>query len=308
MKRGARTPSAAIAQSVIAIAAIHSGSAWSQTMLGKLQPEALRVAQARGAGELGCVGAGAQVLKREVVEEGATTGWSDIPSRAEYTVAVSGCGKQRTYLVTCDRWKESCSAGAPPAAPAPRPARLTEELQPAALLAAQRRGHAELECPAASAAVLRKETIEEGQTTGWYDPPHQAVFRIDVTGCGKNRPYLVSCDSRKKGDEPCVVVAFQQSAKQSTSRLADEMQPAAITAGEQRGASDFSCPAASAVVLRKETIEEGATTGWYEPPHRALYKLDVTGCGKRTTYFVACDRLRKGDRMCKVGTLAQMTP
>ena len=34
----------------------------------------------------------------------------------------------------------------------------------------------------------------------------------------------------------------------------------------------------------------------------------VAGCSKRATYFVACDRLRKGDKTCKVGTLAQSTP
>lgn len=291
-----------------AIAVAATGTAWSQTMLDKLQPEAVKVAQVRGTAELGCPAAESRVLKRELVEEGATTGWSDIPRQAEYTVAVSGCGKQKTYLVTCDRWEKGCSAGEPRSAEV-LPPRLADELQPAATQAAQRRGVAELECPAASAAVLRKETLEEGQTTGWYDPPRQAVFRIDVSGCGKSRPYLVSCDSRKKGDTACVAVAFQQAPKHSVSRLADELQPAALAAAQRRAASEFACPAAEASVLRKETLDEGApTTGWYEPPRRAVYRMDVTGCGKHSTYLVACDRLRKGEDMCKVGGLAQAAP
>ena len=294
--------------SALAAAGMLCGTAWSQTMLDKLQPDALKIAQSRGAVELGCPAATGQVLKREVVEEGATTGWSDIPSRAEYTVTVSGCGKQATYLVACDRWGKGCMASAPPNAKETRPPRLADELQPGAMQLAQRRGAAELACTATSPTVLRKETIEEGQTTGWYDPPHQAVFRIDVSGCGKSKQYLVSCDSRKKGDEACVTVAFQQAQKQSISGLADELQPAALAAALQRGAAEFSCPSAVASVLRKEALEEPPTTGWYEPPHRALYKIDVAGCGKRTTYFVGCDRLRKGDRTCKAASLAQAVP
>ena len=294
--------------SALAASGMLCGTSWSQTMLDKLQPEAVKVAQSRGAEELGCPAAEAQVSRRKVVEEGATTGWSDVPSRAEYTVIVSGCGKQKTYLATCNRWQKKCSAGAPPSAPEFRPARLADELQPGAMQVAQRRGATELDCPAASPTVLRKETIEEGQTTGWYDPPHQAVFRIDVSGCGKGKQYLVSCDSRKTGDQTCLAVAFQLAPKHSISQLADELQPAALAAAQRRGASEFSCPSAVASVLRKETLGEPATTGWYEPPRRALYKMDVAGCGKRTTYLVACDRLRKGDQACKAGSLSQAVP
>jgi hypothetical protein len=87
--------------------------------------------------------------------------------------------------------------------------------------------------------------------------------------------------------------------------LADELQPRAVMVAQQRGAAEFTCPAAVASVLNKETLEEPATTGWYEPPHRAVYKIDVAGCGRRTTYLVACDHLRKGEKMCQVGSLAQ---
>ena len=48
-------------------------------------------------------------------------------------------------------------------------------------------------------------------------------------------------------------------------------------------------------------IEEGRTTGGYEPPHRAVYSIAVSGCGKRTTYDISCDDRWKNS--CVVGTV-----
>jgi hypothetical protein len=300
MKPWGRAPFAAIM-----VAATVCGTARSQTMLKELEPEAVKVAQLRGAEELGCPTASAQVLKREEVEEGAMTGWSDPPHRAEYTVRVSGCGKQKKYVVACDRWEKGCNASTPLNTPAARPTTLADQLEPGAVQLAQRRGTTDLKCAATSATVRRKETIEEGQTTGWYDPPHRAAFRVDVSGCGKIKEYVVSCDSHAEGDNACAAIAFQKAPTQSVPQLADELQPAALAAAQQRGASELACSAAVASVVRKETIEEPQTTGWYDPPHRALYKMDVTGCGKRATYLVSCDRLNKGPDTCKAGTLAE---
>jgi hypothetical protein len=43
----------------------------------------------------------------------------------------------------------------------------------------------------------------------------------------------------------------------------------------------------------------GDTTGWYEPPYRALYTVTIAGCGKNTTYLVGCDNKRN---RCATGT------
>ena len=295
--------SAPFVATVVAVTAC--GTAWSQTMLKELEPEAIKTAQLRGAIELSCPTASARVLRREVVDEGAMTGWSDVPHQAEYTVAVSGCGKQKSYLVNCDRWAKGCNASVPLNTPEIRPTTLADQLEPGAVQLAQRRGTTDLNCETTSATVLRKAAIEEGQTTGWFDPPHRAAFRIDVSGCGKSKEYAVTCDSQVEGDKACASVAFQKAAKHSAPQLADELQPAALAVAQQRGVSELACSAAVASVVRKETIEEPQTTGWYDPPHRALYRMNVAGCGKQATYLVSCDQQKKEADMCKTGTVAE---
>jgi hypothetical protein len=74
-------------------------------------------AQQRGASELDCPGATAEVLSKETIQEPQGTGWDEPPRRAEYTVAVFGCGKRTTYSVSCDKRQKGCVAG-PVAAPA----------------------------------------------------------------------------------------------------------------------------------------------------------------------------------------------
>jgi len=69
---------------------------------------------------------------------------------------------------------------------------------PDAIKAAQQRGSAELECATTSTLVSRKETIEEAQTTGWYEAPYRALYNIGVVGCGKNQTYLVACNNKTK--------------------------------------------------------------------------------------------------------------
>jgi hypothetical protein len=32
--------------------------------------------------------------------------------------------------------------------------------------------------------------------------------------------------------------------------------------------------------MSKKTIDEIQATGWYSPPHRAEYTVEVAGCGK----------------------------
>jgi hypothetical protein len=83
-------------------------------------------------------------------------------------------------------------------------------------------------------------------------------------------------------------------------QLADELQPDAVKAAQQRGATELACPAATTEVLRQETLEEPQTTGWHDPPHRAVYNIAVSGCGKRTTVAVACDNRKNS---CVTGTV-----
>jgi Zn-dependent alcohol dehydrogenase len=85
---------------------------------------------------------------------------------------------------------------------------------------------------------------------------------------------------------------------------AEALQPNALKAAQQRGAADLGCPAATADVMSKKTIEE-TTTGWYEWPHRAEYTIDVSGCGKSVTYSVSCDNQnQRGSAECIVGGAA----
>jgi hypothetical protein len=164
--------------------------------------------------------------------------------------------------------------------------------------AAQQRGAKDFACPATTAKVTRKETIMEGQTTGWgAEAPHRAVYAVTVKGCGKQTAYLVECDTAKKG---CATAGFQPSQAGSHSpQLADELQPQAVQVAQERGSKELECPAATVRVNRKETIEEGQTTGWYQAPYRALYTVTVSGCEKKTTYLVACN---KKQNRCAAGT------
>jgi predicted metal-binding protein len=150
-----------------------------------LQPNALRAAQQRGATELGCPAATADVMSKKTIEEPQATGWYEPPHRAAYTVAVAGCGKHTNYSVACDD-RKSCVAGAvSTASSSPPPAQLADTMQPDAVWAAQGRASSALGCPSVRAEVLTKETIQEAQITGWYEAPHRAEYTIGVSGCGK---------------------------------------------------------------------------------------------------------------------------
>jgi len=277
-----------LAFGAVAIAAALSSGA-SQPLEDALQPSAVKVAQQRGASELGCPAATAEVISKHAIEEPQTTGWHEFPRQAEYEIAVSGCGKRTTYLVACNKFHSACTAGpVPTSTGSAAPRQLADELQPEAVKTAQQRGSKELACPAATAQVTRQATIEEPETTGWHEAPHRATYAVTVTGCGKQTAYLVECDKRKKG---CATGALQPSAAgPQQPQLADELQPGAVQAAQVRGAKELECPAATAAVSHKETVEEVQTTGWYEAPYRALYTITVSGCGKQTTYLVACNK------------------
>jgi hypothetical protein len=268
----------------------------------ELKPSALKVAQELGSSQLGCPAATAQVMRQETIQEPQGTGWYEPPHRAEFTVGVSGCGRSTTFIVRCDERSNACDTGPVQEAAAVTGPELADALRPGALEVAQKQGASELGCSAAKAEVRRQETLQEPQGTGWYEPPHRAVYTVDVAGCGKRTAYLVACDDRKK---PCTAGGFEEeNPANAKPQLADELQPGAIAAAQQRGVSELGCSAATAQVLRAETIQEPQGTGWYEPPYRAVYTVQVSGCGKRTTYLVGCNNRQK---RCEAGSLRNDT-
>jgi hypothetical protein len=285
--------------SFICIAMMLFACAAQTSRVDEMQPYAIKTAQQRGASELDCPAATTQLITRKEVENPQTTGWYEYPHRSEFTVEVSGCGKQKSYLVGCDWRQKGCEAGPLPTASAESVHPLAAELEPEAVRAAQQRGSDQLGCPAATTQVTRREAIEEGQVTGWYDPPHRALYTVDVSGCGKKLSYLVACDKQVKG---CATGGLQDTPAGAPTELADKMQPDAVKAAQQRGSVELQCETTTAQVTRKETVEEAQTTGWYEAPYRALYTVTVAGCGKNQTYLVACNNKKKS---CATGSAAQ---
>jgi hypothetical protein len=87
-----------------------AGCASGPPFIDQAQPEAMSVAQRRGAFELNCPAATAQVISRETLQP---ISFRFGIERAEYTVGVSGCGKRATYVVLCpDQPGSTCFAGA----------------------------------------------------------------------------------------------------------------------------------------------------------------------------------------------------
>ena len=176
-----------------------------------LQPVALSTAQQRGAADLGCSAAIAQILNKETIQEPQETGRSETPRLTAYTIDVSGCGKRSTYLVSCDDQQKNCVANSLQKKSEGGP-QLADKLRPDAVRAAQLRGAGDFGCLRETTEVLRQETIEEGRTTGGYEPPHRAVYSIAVSGCGKRTTYDISCDDRWKNS--CVVGTVQSPARE----------------------------------------------------------------------------------------------
>jgi len=88
-----------------------TGCQTQQQMMDQQQPDARHVAQRRGAFELNCPAATAELLSQEIVAQPlfAIAQFAP-PQRAEYTVGVSGCGKRATYLVVCPLEGTGCIA------------------------------------------------------------------------------------------------------------------------------------------------------------------------------------------------------
>jgi hypothetical protein len=81
-----------------------------QQMVDSMQPNAVQVAQKRGAFELNCPAATAEVLSKEMMQQANVPVRYAPPERAEYTIGVSGCGKRATYMVVCAEGGTGCVA------------------------------------------------------------------------------------------------------------------------------------------------------------------------------------------------------
>lgn len=97
---------------ILVTAAILAACQTQQQEVGGMRPQAIEVAQKRGAFDLGCPAATAQVLSNEMVQtnSGGPLMWNIPPQRAEYTVGVEGCGKRATYYVICAVGGTGCVA------------------------------------------------------------------------------------------------------------------------------------------------------------------------------------------------------
>jgi hypothetical protein len=99
---------------LLATAAVLAACQTQQQQVSSMQPQAIETAQKRGAFDLNCPAATAQILSNEMVQTNTVMGprgWGDFPpQRAEYTVGVEGCGKRATYYVICAEGGTGCVA------------------------------------------------------------------------------------------------------------------------------------------------------------------------------------------------------
>ena len=87
-----------------------AGCASQQSIVDSMEPDALHVAQRRGAFELNCPAATAETLSKEMIQSPMMNPRFAPPQRAEYTVGVAGCGQRTTFLVVCAEGGTGCIA------------------------------------------------------------------------------------------------------------------------------------------------------------------------------------------------------
>jgi hypothetical protein len=87
-----------------------AGCQTQQQIVDAMQPDAVHTAQRRGAFELNCPAAKAEMLSKEMVQSPIMNPRFAPPQRAEYTVGVAGCGQRATYLVVCAEGGSGCVA------------------------------------------------------------------------------------------------------------------------------------------------------------------------------------------------------
>jgi hypothetical protein len=96
---------------LIVVSAVTAAGCQTQAQLvDSMEPDAIHVAQRRGAFELNCPAATAETLSKEMIQAPVMNPRFAPPQRAEYTVGVSGCGQRATYMVVCADGGTGCVA------------------------------------------------------------------------------------------------------------------------------------------------------------------------------------------------------
>jgi hypothetical protein len=92
---------------VIALSLGLSACASGPPFVDQMEPQATAIAVKRGQFDLECPAATGQVLNRQQLEPLLMGG----PTRASYTIGVSGCGKQMSLAVLCSENNNQCVEG-----------------------------------------------------------------------------------------------------------------------------------------------------------------------------------------------------
>lgn len=87
-----------------ALALLVGGCASGPPFVDQMQSTAMGKAERRGQFELSCQAATGQVINREELAPMAFGG----PTRAQYTIGVTGCGKKMTVVVLCSQNNNQC--------------------------------------------------------------------------------------------------------------------------------------------------------------------------------------------------------
>jgi hypothetical protein len=87
---------------------------------------------------------------------------------------------------------------------------------------------------------------------------------------------------------PPILAAFSIAGCASGPPFIDQVQPEAMSMATRRGQFEMNCPAATAELLSRETLQPLVQTWRFQGPMRAEYTVGVSGCGQRTTYVVIC--------------------
>ena len=84
-----------------------------------------------------------------------------------------------------------------------------DQMQPTAIDMAVRRGAFEMNCPAATGALISSETIQPVSFRFGYE---RAEYTVGVSGCGKRNSYVVICPDN--GGKSCFAGASRMDSMQ----------------------------------------------------------------------------------------------
>ena len=97
---------------VVGLLAITASCAMTESQfVASRKEEAMRTAMATGRASMECPQAGGTLLSTDVTQPGSygAGAWEHSMQKAEYTVAIAGCGKTETSVVLCPRDGTGCS-------------------------------------------------------------------------------------------------------------------------------------------------------------------------------------------------------